>query len=224
MRSLKDITARVQAMLDRVSASSHTANVLVSAGRTVAVGVKLMVQDTRQIIADRDVSKPTYRMLARTRRTKRDLLVGLPFAIYFNIPFIGNTFLLVAIFAPSVLPICWRSHRQRVRDMTQFEKNGSPGPIMRLMPSALQASVEAKRREYLAAEDRLLPAEVDSLTQRECEEALHDRRIPLGSLLDWEKLPYYNQDGENGRSLPLSTQPVQEVRKRLKRYLATKHT
>jgi hypothetical protein len=86
MKGLRALGARVNEALDAWSAKSPILNVVLSTGRTVAVGVKLLVRDTRQVLRDSGAPVETYAMAERRHRVKRDLLIGLPFAIYFNIP------------------------------------------------------------------------------------------------------------------------------------------
>jgi hypothetical protein len=83
---MKTIIARANAALDRWSAKYLVANVVISTGRTVVVGVKLLVRDTRQVVRDSGAAVETYAMAERRARVKRDLLIGLPLAVYFNIP------------------------------------------------------------------------------------------------------------------------------------------
>ena len=82
---LRQLGARLDATLDAWSAKSRLLNVVLSAGRSVAVGVKLLARDTRQVLRDRDAPE-TYRTAERKSRVKRELLIGLPLAVFFNIP------------------------------------------------------------------------------------------------------------------------------------------
>jgi hypothetical protein len=86
MKTIRALGGRANAVLDRWSAKSYVANVVISTGRTVAVGVKLLARDTRQVVRDSGAAVETYAMAERRARVKRDLLIGLPLAVYFNIP------------------------------------------------------------------------------------------------------------------------------------------
>jgi hypothetical protein len=137
---------------------------------------------------------------------------------------VGNTFLPIAIFFPGVLPVTWRSHRQRVLDVANAEARGYPQRILQLLPEGIRDTVLERRRLRIMHEDQLLRSGLNMLSQRECEEALFTRRVPIGALLDHKSLPLYIPDGENGRGLPLSHRTLEEVRDRLQHYLAERST
>lgn len=69
-----------------------------------------------------NLEKDDFRIVAQRSRVIRELGVGLPLALWFNIPIIGNSFLVVAILFPQILPVSWRSFRQRVENFANMDK------------------------------------------------------------------------------------------------------
>ena len=91
-----------------------------------------------------------------------------------------------------------------------------------LDPKRREFALFARMREQrVLRENLLLEKSIQTLSQREIEEALYDRRVKLDNLIDWKTLPRFTPEN-NGVFFPVSKNSLSDLQIKLEQVVKMK--
>ena len=218
---MRRFLARVDAIQLQVAARHPLADLLLSTMRTYGEGVKILFRESLIEFRRKRTDPLSYRAAVFSRSVRSDLKTGIPCAVFFGLPFVGNLLPVMAYFFPLILPDAWKSRRVRTEEMIAFQNRklryeycgsqvSSNVDYLRAtgfrrvwVPRTLQQRLAHRYRKQVDKENQLLRGEnLHDLTIREIQEALYFRGepcVPYG--LSADHYPYYSPF--NGRHDPI---------------------
>ena len=209
---MRRLVARVDALQLQLAARHPLADLLLSTMRTYGEGVKILVRESLTEFRRNKSAPLSYRSAVFSRSVRSDLKTGIPCAIFFSLPFVGNLLPVMAHFFPIILPDAWKSRRVRTAEMIAFQHRklryeycrsrvSSDSDYLRAigfrrvwLPQPVQKWLAHRYRKQVDKENQLLRGEnLQDLTIRELQEALYFRGepcVPYG--LSADHYPYYS--------------------------------
>lgn len=105
----------------RVADSHPVARAVLVTLKAYAVGTRLLLQNAYKLYATRTQPVTALGELMFRQATTWDLIKGGPLLLWYLVPIVGNSVLLVGYAAPNILPACWHTPAVRARLMRGLE-------------------------------------------------------------------------------------------------------
>lgn len=130
--------------------------VLVQTLKSFGIGATLLVKDG-YALWKRGLrsSELTFSDAVFSSSVRWDLMVGVPLTLWYLVPVVGNSVLILAYLFPPILPLCWRSPYLRAKLLKESEARA----LGAIVPSPLHPDfVSALFPRYFAWPSRLAPS------------------------------------------------------------------